>query len=226
MDRRRARRRFAGRNHPDGLLEHGAYLDRLAERTGGAYTLVEKVFEGDEQLPPGGGPTGGAGYRFLRDVDRLLVDPAGQTTLDEIASSTRRTRQRLARTHHSERDVTDGILQSEMRRVATRRPTPRPTAGAPWPEAPLVDAISELAACFPVYRSYLPDGRSHLDAAFRRRARPAPRPGRDTRSARSRARRPDAPGGGALPTDVRDGHRQGARGSRLLPLESARHSPR
>jgi (1->4)-alpha-D-glucan 1-alpha-D-glucosylmutase len=30
----------------------------------------------------------------------------------------------------------------------------------------LVDAIAELLACFPVYRSYLPTGREHLDAAF------------------------------------------------------------
>jgi (1->4)-alpha-D-glucan 1-alpha-D-glucosylmutase len=38
----------------------------------------------------------------------------------------------------------------------------------------LVDAVAELLACFPVYRSYLPGGREHLDAAFAdsRRRRP------------------------------------------------------
>jgi (1->4)-alpha-D-glucan 1-alpha-D-glucosylmutase len=38
----------------------------------------------------------------------------------------------------------------------------------------VVDAVAELAACFPVYRSYLPAGREHLDAAFAeaRRRRP------------------------------------------------------
>ena len=30
----------------------------------------------------------------------------------------------------------------------------------------LVDAVAELLACFPVYRSYLPEGREHLDHAF------------------------------------------------------------
>jgi (1->4)-alpha-D-glucan 1-alpha-D-glucosylmutase len=38
----------------------------------------------------------------------------------------------------------------------------------------LADALAELLACFPVYRSYLPAGREHLDAAFAdaRRRRP------------------------------------------------------
>jgi (1->4)-alpha-D-glucan 1-alpha-D-glucosylmutase len=31
-----------------------------------------------------------------------------------------------------------------------------------------VDAVAELLACFPVYRSYLPEGREHLDEAFAR----------------------------------------------------------
>jgi (1->4)-alpha-D-glucan 1-alpha-D-glucosylmutase len=38
----------------------------------------------------------------------------------------------------------------------------------------LLDALAELLACFPVYRSYLPEGRAHLAAAFAdaRRRRP------------------------------------------------------
>ncbi len=31
---------------------------------------------------------------------------------------------------------------------------------------PAADAIGEIIACFPVYRSYLPEGREHLDQAF------------------------------------------------------------
>src|SRR3954463_1785436 len=33
-------------------------------------------------------------------------------------------------------------------------------------DATVVDATAELLACFPVYRSYLPYGREHLDAAL------------------------------------------------------------
>ena len=57
-----------------------------------------------------------------------------------------------------------------MRRIV--RELPAELAG-PEPRC-LVDAVAELLACFPVYRSYLPDGREHLDHAFAdaRRRRP------------------------------------------------------
>ena len=38
-------------DHPDGLRDPGGYLDDLAELTGGAYVLVEKILEPGEQLP-------------------------------------------------------------------------------------------------------------------------------------------------------------------------------
>ncbi len=67
--------------------------------------------------------------------------------------------------HDTKRAVADGILGSEIRRIA------REVGDA---DDALVDALAELAACFPVYRSYLPDGRTYLDAAFAeaRRQRP------------------------------------------------------
>ena len=39
---------------------------------------------------------------------------------------------------------------------------------------PLADAVAQLLACFPVYRSYLPEGREHLDLAFERARAAAP----------------------------------------------------
>ena len=38
-------------DHPDGLRDPAAYLDDLAELTGGAYVLVEKILEPGETLP-------------------------------------------------------------------------------------------------------------------------------------------------------------------------------
>ena len=38
-------------DHPDGLRDPAAYLDDLAELTGGAYVLVEKILEPGEALP-------------------------------------------------------------------------------------------------------------------------------------------------------------------------------
>ena len=39
-------------DHPDGLRDPAGYLDDLAELTGGAYVLVEKILEPGEELPP------------------------------------------------------------------------------------------------------------------------------------------------------------------------------
>ena len=38
-------------DHPDGLRDPRRYLDDLAELTGGAYVLVEKILEPGEELP-------------------------------------------------------------------------------------------------------------------------------------------------------------------------------
>ena len=40
-------------DHPDGLADPEGYLERLAEATGDAWVVVEKILEGDEQLPHG-----------------------------------------------------------------------------------------------------------------------------------------------------------------------------
>ncbi len=74
--------------------------------------------------------------------------------------------------------MADGILGSEVRRIVREVATTMDASGGvstPLETARLIDAVAELLACFPVYRSYLPEGREHLDRAF----------------ADARARRPD-----------------------------------
>ncbi len=83
------------------------------------------------------------------------------------------------------------------------------------------DAVAELLACFPVYRSYLPEGREHLDGRF---AVGAASTGptwrrRSTRSTRSSATAPRPRP--AVPADQRHGDGQGRRGLRVLPLVPA-----
>ena len=68
-------------DHPDGLARPAAYLDDLAELTGGAYVLVEKILEPGETLDPAWATAGTTGYDALGLVDRVLTDPAGQAPL-------------------------------------------------------------------------------------------------------------------------------------------------
>jgi len=153
-------------DHPDGLLDPGAYLDDLARATGSPYVLVEKILEGDETLPPHWQVAGTTGYDALSEVERVLVDPAGRTRLDRFASelhdSTAPAWADLI--HDTRRGIADGILNSEVQRIARLVPG--------MPRA--ADAIAEITACFPVYRTYLPHGAENLAVALAdaRRRRP------------------------------------------------------
>jgi (1->4)-alpha-D-glucan 1-alpha-D-glucosylmutase len=146
-------------DHPDGLADPKGYLDRLAGATGGRWTVVEKILEPGEQLPDSWAAAGTTGYDALAEVDEVLVDPAGEpaiTALDTELAGKRVDYAELV--HDCKREVTDGILGSEVARLA------RIVGELPGVSpAELTEALAELLAGFPVYRSYLPDGRAHLD---------------------------------------------------------------
>ena len=152
-------------DHPDGLADPAGYLDALAAATDGAYVLVEKILEGDEQLPTSWATSGTTGYDALADVDRVLVDPAGRTALDALDSTLRDSIEPVSWSrliHSTKRSIADGILRSEVLRLERDLGT-----AAPQPSEGTADALAELLACFPVYRSYLPLGVEHLHEAVR-----------------------------------------------------------
>ncbi|MGH8888532.1 MAG: alpha-amylase family glycosyl hydrolase, partial [Acidothermaceae bacterium] len=71
-------------DHPDGLADPGGYLRRLAEATGSAWTVVEKILSVDEPLPPDWPTAGTTGYESLAMLNSLLVDPAAEQVMSEI----------------------------------------------------------------------------------------------------------------------------------------------
>jgi (1->4)-alpha-D-glucan 1-alpha-D-glucosylmutase len=170
-------------DHPDGLRDPQGYLDDLAVLTGGAYVLVEKILEPGEELPTSWATQGTTGYDALAFIDRVLTDPAGQAPLDALETRLRGQRVDWAEMiRGTKRAVADGILQSEVRRIVREvvahlggRVAAEERGGVSRPSPDdMADAVAELLACFPVYRSYLPEGRDHLDEAFAcaRRTRP------------------------------------------------------
>jgi (1->4)-alpha-D-glucan 1-alpha-D-glucosylmutase len=148
-------------DHIDGLADPTGYLDELARATSNTPVWVEKILEGDEQLPTFWATVGTTGYEALADFDRILVDPDGRAALDEIDTALRHRAQPLVwetLIHRTKRGVADSILRSEVLRIAGL---------VPQAQAQDADAISELLACFPVYRSYLPAGEECLRAAVK-----------------------------------------------------------
>ena len=71
-------------DHPDGLADPGGYLERLADATGDAWVVVEKILEGDERLPDGWRCAGTTGYDALLRVQQVLTSSAGADALDRL----------------------------------------------------------------------------------------------------------------------------------------------
>jgi (1->4)-alpha-D-glucan 1-alpha-D-glucosylmutase len=155
-------------DHPDGLADPEGYLERLRGVTGGAYLLIEKILEPGEQLPAGFECEGTTGYDALADVDRIFVDPQGREALDRLDARLRGGEaadyQDMIR--GTKRRITDGILHSEILRLA--RLVPGHSGISPEAAA---DAIAEVIAAFPVYRTYLPEGAEVLKEACELAAR-------------------------------------------------------
>ncbi|WP_106814611.1 malto-oligosyltrehalose synthase [Microbacterium timonense] len=150
-------------DHPDGLRAPAEYLERLDALTDGGYVVVEKILERGEALPSFFATDGTTGYEALGDIDRVLVDPAGEEPLDALDA---RLRERTGLPPSlpwsdvvaaTKRAVAEGILHSEVRRLTRELGRPDDPATE--------DVLAELLSRFPVYRSYLPAGESHLDDA-------------------------------------------------------------
>jgi (1->4)-alpha-D-glucan 1-alpha-D-glucosylmutase len=151
-------------DHPDGLVDPGGYLERLSQATDGAYVLVEKILEHGEALPPWWETDGTTGYDALAEIDRVLIDPDGEAELAALDDALRgsATPAYADVIHETKRMIADTIQQAEIARLVRALPEPLRAE----PDA-ATDALAELLTCFPVYRSYLPAGRTHLDAAAR-----------------------------------------------------------
>ncbi|MGN6646546.1 MAG: malto-oligosyltrehalose synthase [Cytophaga sp.] len=69
-------------DHIDGLYDPLTYIQRLREATHDTcYIIVEKILDGDEELPESWPIEGTTGYEFLAFVNRVLTDKEGADAL-------------------------------------------------------------------------------------------------------------------------------------------------
>jgi (1->4)-alpha-D-glucan 1-alpha-D-glucosylmutase len=172
-------------DHPDGLADPGGYLERLAEATGGAWVVVEKILEPGEDLPPDWQTTGTTGYDALNRVLGLFVDPAGELPLTALWTS-------VTGSDATYADVVDTtkhlvlreVLAAEVNRLTELglRVCRTDPALRDVTRRGLREALVEVLAGFEVYRAYLsPTGpadeqaRHHVDAAVAKAHRALPR---------------------------------------------------
>jgi len=105
-------------DHPDGLADPRGYLRRLDEATGGAWVVVEKILEADEQLPADWPCAGTTGYDSLQRVGGLFADPAGAAPLGELLTElTGEPTEIAAVVEQAKREIVEQSLYTEVNRL-------------------------------------------------------------------------------------------------------------
>lgn len=144
-------------DHPDGLADPAAYLDRLADATPGAWIVVEKILEAGETLPDDWSVHGTTGYDFAATVNGLLLDPDGVDSLtawwrDHVDPASWDEVVRVAK-----REIVRGVLAADVARVAdvAVRLCERHRRQRDHTRHDLTEAVRSLLEVFPVYRTYV-----------------------------------------------------------------------
>lgn len=107
-------------DHPDGLADPRGYLRALAEATGGAWIVAEKILEPHEELPDDWPIAGTTGYDASWRTNSLQVDPGGAlelaTVSQELAGELGRSLEQVK--SDAKRMVATTSLHAEVHRLA------------------------------------------------------------------------------------------------------------
>ena len=149
-------------DHIDGLYDPKQYCERLQARAGRpgqpAYVVVEKIVAPHERLPADWPIAGTSGYDSLNLVNALFVDPAGERPLDRFYRRySGRTESFDEVLYQSKKRIMDVDLASEMNVLASQlhRLSDSWMPTRDYTLRGLRDAVEEVLAFFPVYRSYV-----------------------------------------------------------------------
>jgi (1->4)-alpha-D-glucan 1-alpha-D-glucosylmutase len=155
-------------DHIDGLWDPECYLRRLqskASREGARpfYLVVEKILGRDEGLPKEWPVSGTTGYDFLNAVNGIFIDPEGLKKLEEIHA--RRTGNHLPFAevcYSSTKLVMQKLFTGDVNVLAQRlgRLAAYHRQARDVRLSELTEALIEVIACLPVYRTYIHD--SHI----------------------------------------------------------------
>src|SRR5262249_20882505 len=148
-------------DHVDGLFHPREYLARLQELAGDAgplYIVVEKILAAHEALREAWPVAGTTGYDFLNQVNALLLHPGGAHALTRAYQRfTGREDDYDDVVHDCKRLIIEALLGSELNVLAREfdRIAQRHWRTRDYTLETLRTALIEIAACFPVYRTYV-----------------------------------------------------------------------
>jgi (1->4)-alpha-D-glucan 1-alpha-D-glucosylmutase len=144
-------------DHPDGLASPDGYLARLADATGDAWVVAEKILEGHEELPSDWRCAGTTGYDTLLRVQQVFVDPEGAGPLTDLLSERAGEEQDLASMVASAKEQVVAEVQSaEVNRLMRLVERVLPDED----QAALRRALGALLVSMDRYRAYLVPGQA------------------------------------------------------------------
>src|SRR4029077_182278 len=148
-------------DHPDGLRDPQLYFDRLHAVRPRAWIVAEKILQPGERLPETWPVAGTTGYDFIYRVNNLFVDPAAEAALSDFyAEFTGEPTDFPAIVHQKKQLVLREILGSDVNRLTALFLTvcERHRRHRDYTRHELHEALREVIAWFPVYRTYMLTG--------------------------------------------------------------------
>jgi (1->4)-alpha-D-glucan 1-alpha-D-glucosylmutase len=165
-------------DHPDGLFDPVQYFldlqstcrrilpsdpstagepsEGTTERA--CYVVVEKILVRDERLRPDWAVHGTTGYEFLNLVNGLFVDPAAERHFHELYARMTGQPFRFGDiAYQSKKLILDATMSAELHVLARRldRISEQHRWSRDFTLFSLQEALAEVIACFPVYRTYI-----------------------------------------------------------------------
>lgn len=149
-------------DHVDGLFNPGGYCTLLQDRAGTLghpqYLVVEKILARSERLRGDWGIAGTTGYDFMNEVNGLFVDRNAESSFDRIYrrfAGIGGTFEQFA--YRAKKDIMRTTLASELEVLAAMldRLAGTDRRSNDYTYNVLRDALAEVVASFPVYRTYV-----------------------------------------------------------------------
>lgn len=147
-------------DHPDGLYDPVAYFEALQKNAGPIYVVAEKILSAGEPLRKAWAIQGTSGYDFLNLVNHLMLDARHGEKLKEIYERfIGRSVDNQEEIYRCKKLIMSTSMASELNVLAHYLNQISET-NRRWRDFTLDslrDALREVVACFPVYRTYIRD---------------------------------------------------------------------
>jgi len=145
-------------DHPDGLRDPLGYFRRLTEAAPEAWIVAEKILGGGEELPADWPVAGSTGYDFLNRALGVLVDEQAEAALTAVyADFTGEAAGWREIEHDKKHQAMRELLGSDVNQLGELfvRVCEGNRRYRDFTRPELLDCLTEVIACLPVYRTYV-----------------------------------------------------------------------